>query len=934
MMEKVLRKIMLLCCMICWLQCLAARDEVLTQLHSGHVVHDVKVSYDNRYLFAVGNKTVVVWDLYSRLIAQVLNIDTDELWPHPLDSRLFYAENSPANHRVIDWTDGTNIGIVPAACVPRAQGSAPGEIEFSNRQIFFYGPSHRTIGTLGNFTPNIGSARSNHNDSLLVTSGITPVIWDLRHVKPAGLYPYHKHFPDSLNLLLKTAMPWPEGYIPVRLFTDSYFMDRTDKIIACGIRDTTYIYDKTTNTDHGIPVGAGPTHSLLMSGDTIVAVTSNGVRRSIAEAPFEELEEFRLMSANPEFNTISRLTRDGRFYVGSTCKLTDNDPKPTFIEGDFRSGMPTRAADYSPMWVTQIKLAPDDSYAAVISSTKGTLCVAELSGEAITFSDTYKPETGRGIDVYLNACEVLPGDIIVAGNRKGEVKFWKKDELIPFNKVLAHTGPINSIALSNDSTRFFTSAESGDIMVWDAVTLTPLVQLNAVFGQEGTAYAAVTPDGYYKSSTNAFDFINFSRNGVAYSFDQFDLRQNRPDIVLERMGGDPDEVELLRKAYLKRLRRAGFSPEQLSHDYHVPVVEIPDIQSEPAEDGTIRIDASFSDSRENLAEISVTLNGVEVLPPAKRKVNGRFATLNEKIALASGDNRIEINCLNSQGARSAGRSIFVTYEPKKPRKPDLYVVAAGVSKHDDAGFDLNYAAKDASDFAETIGKLDGNQFGSVKQFLLIDSDFGADALPEIADFLSRARRDDVVILFYAGHGVLDSDLDYYLATSKINFSNPADGGLPYDDLMSVLDTTPSVNRYCFIDACHSGELDKEDYLAATTTAMPADEELVFRAAGNAVKAREDVERVNTMLDDMFIDLRGNHGATVLSSAGGAELAVESPRWRNGLFTYCLKAVLESRPQLSFAEWMQESALRVSAISEGRQRPELRAQNRFIKLQVK
>ena len=84
---------------------------------------------------------------------------------------------------------------------------------------------------------------------------------------------------------------------------------------------------------------------------------------------------------------------------------------------------------------------------------------------------------------------------------------------------------------------------------------------------------------------------------------------------------------------------------------------------------------------------------------------------------------------------------------------------------------------------------------------------------------------------------------------------------------------------------------------------------------------------------MFNDLRKGTGATVISSAGGAEFAMESDEWKNGLFTYCLLTGLKNRTAdldgngtIMLVELQEYVVNKVSALSHGRQIPNSRIKN--------
>ncbi len=70
-----------------------------------------------------------------------------------------------------------------------------------------------------------------------------------------------------------------------------------------------------------------------------------------------------------------------------------------------------------------------------------------------------------------------------------------------------------------------------------------------------------------------------------------------------------------------------------------------------------------------------------------------------------------------------------------------------------------------------------------------------------------------MIISYSGHGLLSKDYDYYLSTYNVNFQMPEENGLAYDELENLLDSIPARKKLMLIDACHSGEVDKEEGIA-------------------------------------------------------------------------------------------------------------------------
>ena len=197
------------------------------------------------------------------------------------------------------------------------------------------------------------------------------------------------------------------------------------------------------------------------------------------------------------------------------------------------------------------------------------------------------------------------------------------------------------------------------------------------------------------------------------------------------------------------------------------------------------------------------------------------------------------------------------------------------------------------------------------------------------------------MIFVAGHGVLDDQFDYYFGTYDMDFSNPSDKGLPYEQLEGILDGIKANKKILIMDTCHSGEIDKEDVFFASTTDEDQnnDEDLSFRAVGPSVEENSNAtpSRVSVQL---FNDLRRGTGSTVISSAGGTEFAMESDEWKNGLFTYALllglksgNADLDKNGEIMLLELQEYVVDLVTKLSKGKQLPNTRIKNMELDFRI-
>jgi hypothetical protein len=188
-----------------------------------------------------------------------------------------------------------------------------------------------------------------------------------------------------------------------------------------------------------------------------------------------------------------------------------------------------------------------------------------------------------------------------------------------------------------------------------------------------------------------------------------------------------------------------------------------------------------------------------------------------------------------------------------------------------------------------------------------------------------------------GHGLLDDSLDFYYATYNVDFKKPSVNGLRYDELENIMDDIPARKKLIFIDACHSGALDK-DALKPEEPFIQATENEKVKAIGSRStiivnKNKVGLNGTYELMQNLFADLSNSSGTTVISAAGGLEYAFESAKWNNGVFTYCIRNGLEQLEAdangdktISLQELSNYVSENVTRLTNGRQKPNARQEN--------
>jgi WD40 repeat protein/uncharacterized caspase-like protein len=505
----------------------------------------------------------------------------------------------------------------------------------------------------------------------------------------------------------------------------------------------------------------------------------------------------------------------------------------------------------------------------------------------------------------------------------------------PALQTAAHASPIRKIRWSADG-RFLATTDLNRVMrLWDAKT--GLLRATLLWNSDG--WAVVTPDNFYMTSQGEPEALALAFGNRAVPLGRFDAVLNRPDLVITTLGGPKELAELYAKARAKRARKASVDEAKQGNLAGVPELAL---EGEPAlltEERMLPL-ALKASSSSALSRLHVTVNGIPVFGSAGLDISAAGTEFQRRVEVPlapgpnSGDpghNLVLVTVTDAEGRESIPLALQVACLAPIG-KPDLYVLSVGVSKYAQDALDLRYAAKDARD-VETSMKQAVNrrawQYNTVKTMLLTDKQVTREGLLKARDFLAKAKSDDVVVVFLAGHGLLDEQLDYYFATHDIDPNEPSKRGVPFAELDGLVDGIAARRRVVLMDTCHAGEVDKETTVAEASRTVPHTN--VSARGLRGVKRKSDVSTNYAQIaaDGFFADLRRRSGATILGSSSGTEYALESSKWKNGVFTFALQEGLQGRRAsrnfgpVDIASLMSYVTLRVENLTSGQQHPSAR-----------
>ncbi len=229
-------------------------------------------------------------------------------------------------------------------------------------------------------------------------------------------------------------------------------------------------------------------------------------------------------------------------------------------------------------------------------------------------------------------------------------------------------------------------------------------------------------------------------------------------------------------------------------------------------------------------------------------------------------------------------------------EPDLtpgesYAVIIGISKFQDSNISpLKYTVPDARAFYDFITSSRGGNFDKSKVKLLLDREATKVNIEDaLKSFLPKnAGKDDMVVLFFAGHGIPETDLtgrsddgmEKYLVPTDADLDRVAATCVPMSIFSEVFSSIRSKRVIFFIDSCFSGggagKGDVPDVLKRTFSSRKMGLRGVTLTPGFLKQLTEGPQ---------------GYGKVLITASQANEQALELPELGHGLFTYYLLEAL-------------------------------------------
>ncbi|HEV2153003.1 caspase family protein [Bradyrhizobium sp.] len=283
-------------------------------------------------------------------------------------------------------------------------------------------------------------------------------------------------------------------------------------------------------------------------------------------------------------------------------------------------------------------------------------------------------------------------------------------------------------------------------------------------------------------------FLRFPGLAGFHSFQQFAKSLHRPDIIAALLRG---EVAPYKDLPIKL-------PPSLALGGRVKA------RSDQSIDLELMVE---SHSQNNVTGVRIYSDGRQVL---ERAFTSQVVRQSIAVTVKPETRWISAVAIDRSGTESAVQTIPIPTDRSAPAHPQgrLFVLAVGTDTYTDPRFAaLDYAKADAQRFIRAAEAARGIYYSRVESQGILDQADLRHVLPQaLHRLVAAANEHDTIMLFAAGHGLLDRAGKFYLATRETSLGRLADTAASWDDIVREIDGSKA-RVLVFIDACHSGSIE-------------------------------------------------------------------------------------------------------------------------------
>ena len=468
----------------------------------------------------------------------------------------------------------------------------------------------------------------------------------------------------------------------------------------------------------------------------------------------------------------------------------------------------------------------DEQYIQVSKDTKNVLIAKGGSVSVYNIADNrllYQSANIGYIDKFGSAAANNTLSMFVTGGRNGNVEAYNTKGGRIYT-IQAHTSTVRKIVFSPDDKLFYTISYDNSIKVWEAVT-GRLVGVLYLF-KDSNDYVFMDADGRFDGSPEGIKKVYYVLNQQSLPLDALFEKYYTPNLYARSVADEEFQpVDVLDIAPLPKVK---MSYAALTRNLEVD----DDKPTYKNETGVAEIMVEADAQGDAIDEIRLFHNGKIVNLTTRNLIvadDDKAAKVTKKytVNLLPGTNSFRAVALNRQRSESKPDELDVVYQVANAVTPGqnkqlntgpvtmvdknatLHLVVVGINKYQNQSMSLNYALADATAFKDEVEKGAKTVLKQVKTYFVADADANKTGIEKaLSEVKQNAKPSDVFIFYYAGHGVIGKNNQFYLVPTDVSDlknvqSELEQKGIAASTLQQFAIDIQAQKQLFILDACQS-----------------------------------------------------------------------------------------------------------------------------------
>ncbi|MBF0184346.1 MAG: caspase family protein [Magnetococcales bacterium] len=424
---------------------------------------------------------------------------------------------------------------------------------------------------------------------------------------------------------------------------------------------------------------------------------------------------------------------------------------------------------------------------------EGTIRIWSMSGSSRVLRDHDGPVQGVAFSPS--------GDQLASVGQDKVVRLWSLQGEQVRLRMEGHQQGIRSVAFAPDGQHLLTASDDQTARIWlldGRHELARLVSLHS-------GWAVVTPDGRFDGTLDGdledrLDAIQWSGEGHQFAIDGFLEKYYRPALLGHLLSPrESVQAEVAAEAGAPHVTEGFYLPPKVS-------IAEPNISSK-----SVALQIEAVDQGGGIAETRVYHNDKIVEAGKGRKEDvggdaGKVEKITYNVELVDGENRFRVVSLSNDRIESEPSSLVVKQKSRLSEPPRLHLLVVGINRYANPALNLNFAVPDAKGMLSFLMRSSADLFKQVVTYEIYDGKATKAAISANVSDLYSVPPQDVVMLYFAGHGKAMGDQWYFVPHELQGLDGSAvqDQGISSQSFKEHVAHIGAQKVVLLFDACESG----------------------------------------------------------------------------------------------------------------------------------